>query len=164
MNRKQYNLKILDVLKRYFERDEDVRFGQALYNLNICYNDKDTLVTDGNPWRDIYNDESNDILIRSLKALKKVGVKSNDITIKEDLVVTKNSKRYDLQERQTVALESILDNISITGLRRASTDPNADIIIQVPDDMDLEMLKEFDLVEIGGKPANPDQKYKFVKK
>ena len=60
--RKEYNEKILEVLTKYLEENPEIRFGQALINLNILQNEKDKNVV-----FDPFSDESVDIYQRMRK-------------------------------------------------------------------------------------------------
>ena len=60
--RKEYNKKILKVLTEYLEENPEIRFGQALINLNILQNEKDKNVV-----FDPFSDESVDIYQRMRK-------------------------------------------------------------------------------------------------
>ena len=60
--RKEYNEKILEVLTKYLEENPEIRFGQALMNLNILQNEKDKHVV-----FDPFSDESVDIYQRMRK-------------------------------------------------------------------------------------------------
>ena len=60
--RKEYNKKILKVLTKYLEENPEIRFGQALINLNILQNEKDKNVV-----FDPFSDESVDIYQRMHK-------------------------------------------------------------------------------------------------
>ena len=60
--RKEYNEKILEVLTKYLEENSEIRFGQALINLNILQNEKDKNVV-----FDPFSDESVDIYQRMRK-------------------------------------------------------------------------------------------------
>ena len=60
--RKEYNKKILKVLTKYLEENPEIRFGQALINLNILQNEKDKNVV-----FDPFSDESVDIYQRMRK-------------------------------------------------------------------------------------------------
>ena len=60
--RKEYNEKILKVLTKYLEENPEIRFGQALINLNILQNEKDKHVV-----FDPFSDESVDIYQRMRK-------------------------------------------------------------------------------------------------
>ena len=60
--RKEYNEKILEVLTKYLEENPEIRFGQALINLNILQNEKDKNVV-----FDPFSDESVDIYKRMSK-------------------------------------------------------------------------------------------------
>ena len=60
--RKEYNKKILEVLTKYIEENPEIRFGQALINLNILQNEKDKNVI-----FDPFSDESVDIYQRMSK-------------------------------------------------------------------------------------------------
>ena len=60
--RKEYNEKILKVLTKYLEENTEIRFGQALINLNILQNEKDKHVV-----FDPFSDESVDIYQRMRK-------------------------------------------------------------------------------------------------
>ena len=60
--RKEYNKKILEVLTKYIEENSEIRFGQALINLNILQNEKDKNVV-----FDPFSDESVDIYQRMRK-------------------------------------------------------------------------------------------------
>ena len=60
--RKEYNEKILEVLTKYLEENPEIRFGQALINLNILQNEKDKHVV-----FDPFSDESVDIYQRMRK-------------------------------------------------------------------------------------------------
>ena len=60
--RKEYNEKILEVLTKYLEENPEIRFGQALINLNILQNEKDKPVV-----FDPFSDESVDIYQRMRK-------------------------------------------------------------------------------------------------
>ena len=60
--RKEYNKKILEVLTKYIEENPEIRFGQALINLNILQNEKDKNVV-----FDPFLDESVDIYQRMRK-------------------------------------------------------------------------------------------------
>ena len=60
--RKEYNEKILKVLTKYLEENQEIRFGQALINLNILQNEKDKHVV-----FDPFSDESVDIYQRMRK-------------------------------------------------------------------------------------------------
>ena len=57
--RKEYNEKILEVLTKYLEENSEIRFGQALINLNILQCEKDKNVV-----FDPFSDESVDIYQR----------------------------------------------------------------------------------------------------
>ena len=59
---KEYNEKILEVLTKYLEENPEIRFGQALINLNILQNEKDKNVV-----FDPFSDESVDIYQRMRK-------------------------------------------------------------------------------------------------
>lgn len=59
--RQESNLQILDILKMYVMKYPDIRFGQALSNLNIIeYNYSDVMPKTQDP----FHDESIDILER----------------------------------------------------------------------------------------------------
>ena len=60
--RKEYNKKILKVLTEYLEENPEIRFGQALINLNILQIEKDKSVV-----FDPFSDESVDIYQRMRK-------------------------------------------------------------------------------------------------
>ena len=60
--RKEYNEKILEVLTKYLEENPEIRFGQALINLNILQIEKDKSVV-----FDPFSDESVDIYQRMRK-------------------------------------------------------------------------------------------------
>ena len=60
--RKEYNEKILEVLTKYLEENPEIRFGQALINLNILQYKKDKYVV-----FDPFSDESVDIYQRMSK-------------------------------------------------------------------------------------------------
>ena len=60
--RKEYNEKILEVLTKYLEENPEIRFGQALINLNVLQNEKDKNVV-----FDPFSDESVDIYKRMRK-------------------------------------------------------------------------------------------------
>ena len=60
--RKEYNEKILKVLTKYLEENPEIRFGQALINLNILQIEKDKNVV-----FDPFSDESVDIYQRMSK-------------------------------------------------------------------------------------------------
>lgn len=60
--RKEYNEKIFKVLTEYLEENPEIRFGQALINLNILQYEKDKNVV-----FDPFSDESVDIYQRMRK-------------------------------------------------------------------------------------------------
>jgi hypothetical protein len=56
--RKSYNERILKELKDYLEQYPDIRFGQALINLNIIeIDEKNSTLLFGPQYKDPYNDE-----------------------------------------------------------------------------------------------------------
>lgn len=59
IDRQQENFKILEVLREFFEKNPDIRFGQGLYNLNIA-----THIIEGKSVIDIFFEEPNVTLKR----------------------------------------------------------------------------------------------------
>lgn len=55
--REQYNKEILFELIKYLDANPEIRFGQALVNLNIIETENDPNTMDGIRYKDFYNDE-----------------------------------------------------------------------------------------------------------
>ena len=55
--RTKYNVEILFELIKYLEKYPEIRFGQALVNLNIIETENDPNTLDGIRYKDFYNDE-----------------------------------------------------------------------------------------------------------
>lgn len=68
MNRQQSNLEILAILENYFVRYPDIRFGQALHNLNLATH-RQYLNIDGQGekdylYTDLFYEESDQTLLK----------------------------------------------------------------------------------------------------
>lgn len=68
MNRKEYNLQLIEILFNYIKDNHDVRFSQALMNLYYVKQIPVTLIDDTHFWQDEFYLESKDLLDRILKA------------------------------------------------------------------------------------------------
>lgn len=55
--RLKYNTEILYLLAKYLDANPEIRFGQALVNLNIIETENDPNTMDGIRYKDFYNDE-----------------------------------------------------------------------------------------------------------
>lgn len=55
--RLKYNTEILYLLAKYLDQHSEIRFGQALVNLNIIETENDPNTMDGIRYKDFYNDE-----------------------------------------------------------------------------------------------------------
>lgn len=65
---KDVHVKIMDAIGKYLERNPELRFGQALYNLNINeFADKKNPERKGHLLRDIHEDSDEKILERIRK-------------------------------------------------------------------------------------------------
>lgn len=65
--REKYNTEILFELIKYLNTNPDIRFGQALINLNILELDKNSTLLSGPMYKDPFNDESATIYNRMVK-------------------------------------------------------------------------------------------------
>lgn len=71
MSRLEYNKLLLDILKEYFEQNPEIRFSQALSNLD--YVKQSESLTSLNPfWIDEYYLESKDLLTRVSEVIAKM--------------------------------------------------------------------------------------------
>ena len=64
MNRQEYNFKILTILQTYLTQNPDIRFGQALHNLNIATH---RVINDGykpKDYIDIFYEEPEQTLLK----------------------------------------------------------------------------------------------------
>lgn len=70
-SREKYNIEILFELIKYLDTNPEIRFGQALINLNILeFDDKNSTLLTGPKYKDPYNDESVVIYERIKKSFK----------------------------------------------------------------------------------------------
>lgn len=65
--REKYNTEILFELIKYLNANPEIRFGQALINLNILELDKNSTLLSGPMYKDPFNDESVTIYNRMAK-------------------------------------------------------------------------------------------------
>lgn len=65
--REKYNTEILFELIKYLNANPEIRFGQALINLNILELDKNSTLLSGPMYKDPFNDESVTIYNRMVK-------------------------------------------------------------------------------------------------
>lgn len=66
-SREKYNAEILFELIKYLNANPEIRFGQALINLNILELDKNSTLLSGPMYKDPFNDESVTIYNRMVK-------------------------------------------------------------------------------------------------